>query len=250
MSDEVMNTQSGQTGDLAGNAVQPNVTGFPQASNVIPNQSADIPWEQRERDLLAKAYQQTQSLISKSENRQSSNFQGMIDKFKADYGVTLTEQQAQEMAQNQAAKSLQNAQGAAQPPVQKAPATDPALLGFMYYHGMQPNSELAPEYRQMYNLQNILGVQLEKGDEEYQKFRNPEKKYANKAEFVQAWKQACIDKAMRLKSMQEQETAPAKKGTNLGQMPLVGSKGSKANTYDPKRTAKSYVEEYMKGIDL
>ena len=114
---------------------------------------------------------------------------------------------------------------------------------------MTPNSSLAPEYRQMYQLQNILGVQLEKTDEEYQKFSHPEKKYANKAELVNAWKQACIDKAARLKS-EQQDSAEKQKSTNLGQMPLVGSRGGKANTYDPKRTSKSYIEEYLRNKKL
>lgn len=247
MSDEIINTQSGQTGDLAGNAVQPNVNGFQQASGNV--QSPDFDRGEWEKAILAKAYQQTQSLISKSENRQSSNFQGMIDQFKRDYGVTLTEQQAQEMAQNQAAKSMQNVPMQAQAPRQTAPATDPAYQGFMYYHGMRQGTGLDAEYRQMYQLQNTLGVQLEKTDEEYQKFAHPEKKYANKAELVNAWKQACLDKMVRLKSEQAQPSEN-QKGTNLGQMPLVGSRGGKANNYDPKRSPKSYFSEYMKDKKL
>lgn len=244
MSDENMNVQSGQTGDLGGNAVQQNTNGFPQAGASI--QSTDEQWAQRERDLLAKAYQQAQSLVDKSANRQNSQFQSMIDKFKADFGVTLTPEQAQEMALNQAAKSQPNAQGVAQRPVQNANASDPSFQGFMYYHGMNGNnSELAPLYRQMYELQNTLGVQLEKTDEEYQKFIHPEKKY-NKAEFVNAWKQACIDKILRLQAAQKETTETPQQNTNLGQMPLVGSRGKKSNDYDPKRSTKSYVEEYMR----
>ena len=101
----------------------------------------------------------------------------------------------------------------------------------------------------MYQLQNTLGVQLEKTDEEYQKFSHPEKKYANKAELVNAWKQACLDKMVRLKSEQAQPSEN-QKGTNLGQMPLVGSRGGKANNYDPKRSPKSYFSEYMKDKKL
>ena len=244
MSDDIMNVQSGQTGDLAGSAVQPNVNAIPQTG--VNNQSSDPnEWAQRERDFLAKAYQQAQSLVDKSANRQSANFQGMIDQFKRDYGVTLTEQQAQEMALNQASKSMQNVPVQAQAPAQTAPAADPSFQGFMYYHGMNANSEYAPLYRQMYQLQNTLGVQLEKSDEEYQKFIHPEKKY-NKTEFVDAWRQACIDKMVRLQSAQKDSEENQSSGTNLGQMPLVGSRGSKANTYDPKRTAKSYIAEYMK----
>lgn len=250
MSDEIMNTQSGQTGDLGGNAGSNPVTGYQQASANVPNQSPDVSWEEREKDLLAKAFQQTQRLISQSENRQTSKYQGMIDQFKANYGVTLTEEQAQAMAQNQAAKSLPNAQGAAQRPAQKAPASDPAFQGFMYYHGMDANSKLAPVYRQMYQLQSTLGVQLEKSDEEYQKFLHPEKKYANQAEFANAWKQACIDKMVRLKSANAEQQASGNGKTNLGQMPLVGSKGAKAKTYDPKRSSKSYISEYMENIEL
>jgi len=251
MSDEIMNAQPGQTGDLTGNAVQPNATGFQQVSSALQNQSPDVSWEEREKQLLAKAFQQAQSLVSKSENRQASNFQGMIDQFKAEYGVTLTPEQAQQMAQTQAAKSMQNVSVPAQTQRQTAPAADPAFQGFMYYHGMDANSQLAPVYRQMYQYQNTLGVQLEKSDEEYQKFTHPEKKYANQTEFANAWKQACISKLMRLKSAEaEQQPAEKKGNTNLGQMPLVGSKGSKAKTYDPKRPAKDYVNEYMRNIEL
>ena len=226
MSDEIINTQTGQSGDLAGNAVQPDVTGFQQASGNV--QSPDVSWEERERQILAKAYQQAQSLVSKSENRQTSNVQSMIDQFKQEYGVTLTEQQAQQMAQAQAAKSMPNVSAQAQMQRQQAPATDPQFQGFMYYHGMRQGTGLDAEYRQMYQLQNTLGVQLEKTDEEYQKFAHPEQKYKDKAALVSAWKQACIDKMVRLKNAQ-QESVSNQKNTNLGQMPLVGSKGSKAD---------------------
>lgn len=246
MSDEIMNAQPGQAGDLGGNAGSNPVTAYSQASNSVPNQSPDVSWEDRERDFLAKAYQQTQSLISKSETRQTNNIQGMIDQFKRDYGVTLTEQQAQEMAQNQAAKSLPNVQAQAQAPAQQAPAQDPQFQGFKYYHGMTDRKDLAPLYRQMYDIQNTIGVQLEKSDEEYIKFTHPEKKYTQ-GEFIDAWRQACIDKMLRLKSAQQTDE---KKGTNLGQMPLVGSRGNKAKEFDPKRTTKSYIEEYMKGLNL
>lgn len=247
MSDEIMNVQTGQSGDLGGNAVQQNVNGSYSAG--VNNQSPDADtWAQREKDFLTKAYQQAQSLVDKSANRQVSQFQGMIDQFKAEYGVTLTPEQVQEMALNRAVKSMPNVQGAAQQPLQQAPATDPSFQGFMYYHGMNNNSEMTPLYKQMFDLQNTLGVQLEKTDAEYQKFIHPEKKYT-KAEFVAAWKQACIDKIVRLQSAQGTEPADEKKSTNLGQMPLVGSRGKKSNDYDPKRSTKSYVEEYMRNLN-
>ena len=242
MSDEIVNAQPGQVGDLSGNAGQQPVTGFQQASG--NDQSPDVSWEEREKAFLAKAYQQAQSLVSKSENRQTSRYQQMIDQFKADYGVTLTEQQAQEMAQNQAARSLPNVPAQAQAPAQKAPEADPAYQGFMYYHGMDPKSGNAPLYRQMYAIQNSLGVQLEKSDEEYQKFIHPERQYKPQ-EFVAAWKQACIDKMLRLRSSQQNtEQNSAGQNTNLGQMPIVGSRGRKPNSYDPKRSSKSYISQY------
>jgi hypothetical protein len=242
MSDDILNTSTGQSSDLAENAAQQNVNGFPQAR--VNDQSSDISWDDRKKEILAEAYRQTQSLISKSENRQTNNFQGMIDQFKRDYGVTLTPEQAQEMAQNQAAKSQQNAQVQAQAPAQTAPASDPSFQGFMYYHGMNPSSSLAPLYREMYELQNTLGVQLEKSDEEYQKFLHPEKKYSQ-AEFVEAWKQACLNKMMRVRSAQQAEENSGEQNTNLGQMPLVGSRGRKSKNYDPKRSAKSYFSQYV-----
>lgn len=244
--DDIINTQAAQSGDLAGNAGQQPVNGFQQAGGNVQS-TADLNWEEREKALLAKAYQQAQSLVSKSENRQTSKYQGMIDQFKASYGVTLTEQQAQEMALNQAEKSAHNAPVVGQQPAQQAPAADPSYQGFMYYHGMDANSPLAPSYAQMYQIQNTLGVQLDKSDEEYQKFLKPEQKYPNPAALVAAWKQACIDKMVRMKA-ETQEQQPEQK-TNLGQMPLVGSKGSKANTYDPKRTTKSYVDEYIRNMN-
>lgn len=241
MSDEIISAQPGQAGDLGGNAGQ-TVNGFQQAS--ANAQSPDVSWEEREKAILAKAYQQAQSLVSKSENRQTSKYQGMIDQFKANYGVTLTEEQAQAMAQNQAAKSMQNAPVQAQAQAQQAPAVDPAYQGFLYYHGVKRDSQV---FHQIYNIQQTLGVQLEKNDEEYQKFTHPEEKYKDANAFVNAWKQACLNKMVRLQAAQQTE----KQGnTNLGQMPLVGSRGQKANTYDPKRTAKSYISEYMKDKKL
>ena len=244
MSDEIMNSQTGQSGDLGGNAVQQNVTATQQASNnLFSNQSPDVSWEDRERDFLAKAYQQTQRMISQSENRQSSKYQGMIDQFKRDYGVTLTEQQAEAMAQNQAAKSMQNAQMQAQAPVQNAPAVDPQYQGFLYYHGIKNDS---PVFKAVYDLQNTLGVSLDKTDEEYDKLTHPAQKYPDTNAFVNAWKQACLNKMIRLQNEQQQPSDEKKGNTNLGQMPLVGSRGAKANNYDPKRPAKSYVEEYLR----
>lgn len=246
MSDEIMNAQTGQSGDLTENAVQPNVTGFQQASNnAFSNQSPEVSWEDREKDFLAKAFQQTQRMISQSENRQTSKYQGMIDQFKANYGVTLTEEQAQAMAQNQASKSLPNVQAPAQAPVQQAPAVDPMYQGFLYYHGIQRDS---PVFHQVFNIQRTLGVDLDKTDEEYQKLTHPTEKYKDTNAFVDAWKQACLDKMVRLKNAQQSDDS--KPNTNLGQMPLVGSKGQKANNYDPKRTAKSYFSEYMKDKKL
>lgn len=245
MSDEIMNAQPGQVGDLSGNAGQQPVTGFQSASNnAFANQSPDVSWEDREKDFLAKAFQQTQRMISQSENRQSSKYQGMIDQFKADYGVTLTEQQAQEMAQNQAAKSLPNVNMPAQAQAQQAPAIDPMYQGFLYYHGIRQDS---PVFKQVFDIQNTLGVNLDKTDDEYYKLTHPAEKYKDTNAFVDAWKQACLDKMVRLKNAQQQN---ADSKTNLGQMPLVGSKGQKANNYDPKRTAKSYFSEYLKDKKL
>lgn len=243
MSDEIMNSQTGQSGDLGGNAGNPVTVSQQASNNLFPNQSPEVSWEDRERDFLAKAYRQTQSMISHSENRQSSKYQGMIDQFKADYGVTLTEQQAEAMAQNQAAKSLQNAQVPAQAPVQTAPAVDPMYQGFLYYHGINSDS---PIFRQVFDIQNTLGVNLDKTDDEYVKLTHPTEKYKDANAFVNAWKQACLDKMVRLKNAEQNTDSKP----NLGQMPLVGSKGQKANNYDPKRTAKSYFSEYLKDKKL
>lgn len=243
MSDEIMNTQPGQVGDLGGNAAQPSVNVTPQASG--NGQSPDAEWwAQKEKEILAKAYQQSQSLVSKSENRQSTNMQSMIDKFKADFGVTLTPEQAQEMAANQAQRSVRNVPGQAQVQAQNANATvDPSFQGFKYYFGMN-GSQNDALYRQCFEVQKTLGVELEKSDEEYQKLTHPETKYKPQ-EFVAAWKQACINKLVRLQSAQR-EGADNKGNTNLGQMPLVGGQGKKASTYDPKRTGKSYLSDYLK----
>ena len=238
MSDEIMNTQTGQSGDLAGNDIQQNANASLQAS--VSDQSSDAAWAEREKQILAKAYQQAQSLVSKSENRQSSRYQSMIDEFKANYGVTLTEQQAQEMAQNQAAKSTANVPVQAQAPAQTAPATDPSYQGFLYYHGINNDS---PVFRQAYDIQKMLGVRLEEADEEYQKLTHPETKYKPE-EFIQAWKQACIDKMVRLKATQQPDKN-SQSNTNMGQLPLVGSKGNKSATFDPKKRAKSYLSEFM-----
>lgn len=236
MSDEIMNTPSGQMGDLVGNDVQQNTNGSQQAGANV--QSSGDDWAEREKQILAKAYQQAQSLVSKSENRQSSKYQGMIDEFKANFGVTLTEQQAQEMAQNRAAKSTPNAQGQAQAPTQNAQATDPAYQGFLYYHGVTQDN---PIYRQAFNIQNALGVKLEEADEEYQKVTHPAEKYSPE-QFLTAWRQACIDKLVRLRSTQQESG----NGTpNMGQLPLVGSKGNKSKTYDPQKRAKSYISDFM-----
>ena len=240
MSDEIMNTQTGQSGDLGGAAVQPNVTVPLQAGANDQSPDADQ-WAERERAILAKAYQQAQSLVDKSAFKQSANLQNVIDQFKRDYGVILTPEQAQAMAQNQAAKSMQNAPAQAQAPVQNAPVSDPAYQGFLYYHGIQKDS---PVFRQAYQIQNMLGVKLEENDEELKSMLNREQKYKPE-EFIQAWKQACINKMIRLRSTQ-QPAANQQDGTNLGQMPLVGSQGNKATGYDPKRSAKSYIDEYMR----
>ena len=238
MSDEIMNTQTGQSGDLGENAVQQNANAFPQASGIGQSPDDRAQWE---KEILAKAYQQAQSLVSKSENRQASKYQGMIDEFKANYGVTLTEQQAQEMARNQAAKSSQNAEVQAQAPKQNAQATDPAYQGFLYYHGVTQDN---PVYRQAYQIQNALGVKLEEADEEYQKLTHPEngKKYMPD-EFLQAWRQACIDKIVRLRAAQSQ--ADKGSGTNMGQLPLVGSRGTKPKNFDPNKRAKAYLSEFV-----
>lgn len=233
MPEDTIITQTGQSENLGGNAVQPNVNGFQQDGG--NGQSAD--WDEREKALLARAYQQAQSLVDKSASRQSTQFQSVIDQFKRDYGVTLTPEQAQEMSQNQQSKSMQNAQGPAQARTQQANAADPSYQGFLYYHGAQDN----PVFRQAYDIQNMLGVKLDQSDEEYQNLLKREQKYQPE-EFIEAWKKACVAKMMRLQSTQQNP-----ENTNLGQMPLVGSQGKKSNPYDPNRTAKSYFQEYLKG---
>lgn len=238
MSDEIMNTQSGQTENLAENAVPQNANGSLQGS--VNGQSPDN-WAERERAILAKAYQQAQSLVDKSANRQSTNFQSMIDQFKRDYGVTLTQEQAQEMASNQAARSSQNAQMQAQASAQNATATDPAYQGFLYYHGINNDS---PVFRQAYDIQNMLGVRLEEADEEYQKLSHPAQKYKPE-EFIAAWKQACIDKIVRMRSTQQPADNSQQSQTNMGQLPLVGSKGNKAKTYNPQKRSKEYLSEFV-----
>ena len=233
MADEINNAQPAQIGDLAGNAVH-NATGSQQARAVV--QSSGEEYTDREKQLLQRAFRDAQSLVSKSENRQVSQFQGMIDKFKNEYGVTLTEQQAQEMAANQFAKSMPNAQATGQQPVQQAASqNDPSYQGFLYYHGVQDN----PIFKQAFDIQNMLGVKLDQNDEEYKNLYNRDTKYQPE-EFVEAWKQACINKMMRLQSAQQEPN------TKLGQMPLVGARGGKSKNYDPKRSSKSYFEEYMR----
>lgn len=235
MSDENMSTPTGQTGDLGGNDVQQNMNGTVQAGANV--QSSD-PWAEREKAILAKAYQQAQSLVDKSATRQSNQFQGMIDQFRSEFGVTLTPEQAQQMAQNQAMKSSANVPMQAQAPAQQANAADPQYQGFMYYHGVKEDS---PLFREVYQVQKTLGVELDKTDAEYQKLIHPEKKYKPK-EFVNAWKQACIDKMVRLQNANQGNTNDA----NLGRMPIIGGQGRRANSYDPSRTGKSYLSAYLK----
>ena len=239
MSDENMTAPSGQMGDLGGNDVRQNTNGFSQASGTV--QSSDTAWAEREKALLAKAYQQAQSLVSKSENRQSSQFQGMIDQFKRDFGVTLSPEQAQEIALNQAMKSSPNVQSQAQGNVQPADAPDPAYQGFMYYHGVKEDS---PLFREVYQVQRTLGIELDKTDEEYQKLIHPEKRY-KPVELVNAWKQACINKMMRLQNASQNNMAE-QNDVNLGRMPVIGGQGRKASQYDPSRTGKSYLSAYLK----
>lgn len=233
MPEDTIITQTGQSENLGGNAGQQPTNGFQQDGG--NGQSAD--WDEREKALLARAYQQAQSLVDKSASRQSTQFQSVIDQFKRDYGVTLTPEQAQEMAQNQQSKSMPNAQGPAQVQAQQAPAADPSYQGFLYYHGVQDS----PVFKQAYDIQNMLGVKLDQNDEEYLNLFKREQKYQPN-EFVDAWKNACVQKMMRLQSTQQ-----APENTNLGQMPLVGSQGKKSNPYDPTRSAKSYFQEYLKG---
>lgn len=240
MSDEIMNTQTGQSGDLAENAVPQNVNGSLQAG--VSGQSPDADqWAQREKEILAKAYQQAQSLVDRSANRTTTQIQGVIDQFKRDFGVTLTNEQAQQMAQNQATKSTQNVPVQAQTPAQTAPATDPAYQGFLYYHGIEKDS---PVFRQAYQIQNMLGVKLEENDEELKSMLNREQKY-KPDEFIQAWKQACINKIIRLRSAQQPQESNPQNNTNMGQLPLVGSRGDKATSYDPKRSSRSYFSQYV-----
>lgn len=235
MSDENMSTPTGQTGDLGGNDVQQNMNGTVQAGANV--QSSD-PWAEREKAILAKAYQQAQSLVDKSATRQSNQFQGMIDQFRSEFGVTLTPEQAQQMAQNQAMKSSANVPMQAQAPAQQANAADPQYQGFMYYHGVKEDS---PLFREVYQVQKTLGVELDKTDAEYQKLIHPEKKYKPK-EFINAWKQACIDKMVRLQNANQGNTNDA----NLGRMPIIGGQGRRASNYDPSRTGKSYLSAYLK----
>ena len=235
MSDENMTTSSGQMSDLGGNDVQQNTNGTYQASGNV--QSSD-PWAEREKAILAKAYQQAQSLVDKSATRQSNQFQGMIDQFKSEFGVTLTPEQAQQMAQNQAMKSTANVPPQAQQMAQQAPAPDPQYAGFMYYHGVKQDS---PLFREVFDVQKTLGVELDKTDEEYQKLIHPERKY-KPAEFVKAWKQACINKMVRLQNAQQGTQDDA----NLGRMPIIGGQGRRANSYDPSRSGKSYLSQYLK----
>ena len=235
MSDENMSTPTGQTGDLGGNDVQQNMNGTVQAGANV--QSSD-PWAEREKAILAKAYQQAQSLVDKSATRQSNQFQGMIDQFRSEFGVTLTPEQAQQMAQNQAMKSSANVPMQAQAPAQQANAADPQYQGFMYYHGVKEDS---PLFREVYQVQKTLGVELDKTDAEYQKLIHPEKKYKPK-EFVNAWKQACIDKMVRLQNANQGNTNDA----NLGRMPIIGGQGRRASNYDPSRSGKSYLSAYLK----
>ena len=88
----------------------------------------------------------------------------------------------------------------------------------------------------------MLGVKLEENDEELKSLLNREQKY-KPDEFVQAWKQACISKMIRLQSAQQQQNNS--QGTNMGQMPLVGSRGEQSKPYDPKRSSKSYFSDYI-----
>jgi len=238
MSDENMNASSGQTSDLGGNATY-GVNDSQQAS--VNVQSSDNQWTERDKAILAKAYQQAQSLVDRSANKQSSQFQGMIDQFKRDYGVTLSPEQAQEMALNQAMKSSPNAQPQAQGDVQPADVPDPAYQGFMYYHGVRQDS---PLFRDVFQIQRTLGVELDKTDEEYQKLIHPERKYKPQ-EFVNAWKQACINKMVRLQNASQNGTA-VQNDVNLGRMPVIGGQGRKAQSYDPSRSGKSYLSAYLK----
>ena len=238
MEGEINNTQSAQTGDLVGNAVQQNAPTSQQASVAV--QSPETNLTDREKFLLDQAFRASQRLVSKSENRQTSQFQGMIDKFKADYGITLTPEQAQEMAANQYMKSMPNANAEGQQQMQSAQTSeDQSYAGFRYYFGINEDN---PIYRQCFDVQKTLGIELEKNDPEFYTLTHPEQKY-QPDQFVAAWKQACINKMVRLQTQQNQNT-------NMGQLPIVGSKGNKANQYDPFKEPDAYFDEYYKGLKL
>ena len=240
MEGEINSTQSAPTGDLVGNAVQQNASVNQQASAAV--QSPDGNLTDREKYLLDQAFRASQRLVSKSENRQVSQFQGMIDKFKSDYGVTLTPEQAQEMAAAQYMKSMPNAAAEGQQTPQQAQTPeDQSYAGFRYYFGIQNDNEV---YHKVFNVQRMLGVELEKSDPEFYVLTHPTEQYEPE-QFVAAWKQACINKMIRLQ--QGQENQPK---TNMGQLPLVGSKGNRVDTFDPAKEADEYFDDYFKQIGI
>ena len=200
--------------------------------------------EQFRKEVMDKSYANAQSISQKTANSSEARINSIIAEFKANNGVELNRKQAEQIAEQQ--QSNQPVQQNAQPKV------DGNYQAFLYYHGFSRDSNIAKE---MYSIQNSLGIKLLADDPEYKSYFGKEKRetYKNARDYVNAWRDALLDKTIRMRNMDKenvsQEQTPQTQ-TNIGQLPLVGSGGRKSNGYDPKRTAKSYIAEYKKKRNL
>lgn len=209
--------------------------------------------DQSMKEILAKAYQQSQSLSDKASNRTASRVQAIIDDFRSKTGVTLTSEQAEQMAQSQAGgQSVGNNAGAMPMANAGAERVDPTYQQFLYYHGFNQPNNLT---KKMFDVQTSFGVRLMADDPEYREYFGPDKKgaYKRDTDFLGAWRNALMDKAVRVRNSNSPKQAePEKeKPANMGNLPLVGSQGKQAKRgYDPRRSGKSYINEYMKNKGL
>lgn len=205
----------------------------------IPNQNVNNQaitkddWNNFAKELKSAVYQQIQSTFDKNSAKSKSEAQTFIDQFKQQYGVTLTADQAKQMAQNKQNPGADVRQSDTQTNVDD---TDKDYERFVYYHGIEKD---APAFHECYKAEQAFGIRLFENDPEYQELVNPTEKYQNQESFVKAWRSALKKKLLRTDN--EPSNNKNDNSANPGAMTAIGNRGNKSTTFDPNKKSSEYL---------
>lgn len=213
----VSSEPQGGTVTEQGGTVQPGVPNVPQTEQPLSLTQGQLSQMIRDalnaekQNWLNEAYQNTQSMNDKFEQRVNAT-------------VTAFEKAGIKTDKVSAAKYLREQDRQAQAEAQRQPQIEPAYQQFLDRFGTRNAAD--PRLQGAYSLEKEYGIDLQKGDPEFEEFfGDPKKSWGNNYQFIRDYERALAKKKERSAQQNPQGNG------NVAGLPSMSGVGKKSNAF-------------------